>query len=62
MKTKTAKVTKPKKVKEASQQIHIRLKKSVLKTVDSYCEAHGIVRNAYLVDAVLRKLNSDLKK
>lgn len=54
--------TKAKKVKEPSQQIHIRLKQSVTKTLDSYCDAHGITRNQYIIEAVLRRLNSDLKK
>lgn len=53
---------KTKKIKEPSQQIHIRLKQSVTATLDSYCEAHGIVRNQYIVEAILRRLNSDIKK
>lgn len=59
MKKEKSKIT-PK--KDESKQIHIRLNVGVLKTVDSYCKAHGIVRNQYLVEAVIRRLNSDLKK
>lgn len=53
---------KAKKPVESTQQIHIRLKQSVVNTLDSYCGGHGITRNQYIIEAVLRRLNSDLKK
>ena len=56
--------TKKKSVKPKVEktQILIRLNTEVLKTLDSYCEAHGIIRGQYITQAVISRLNSDIKK
>lgn len=44
------------------KQILIRLSEDVLKTLDSYCKAHGIVRGQYITQAVIKSLNKDISK
>lgn len=43
------------------KQILVRIKEDVVLTLDSYCEAHGIVRNSYIAQAVIEKLNKDIR-
>ena len=44
------------------KQILIRLSEDVVKTLDSYCKAHGIVRSQYIAQSVIQSLNKDISK
>jgi len=57
--TKAKKESKPKPKKV---QVLVRFNEDVFKTLDSYCEAHGIVRNQYIAQATIKRLNSDIKQ